>query len=72
VQVVGWLRLSNLQEVDPKDWPHILEIWRTLHIKAAVCLPTLPGHGSSARDVPAWMGFQQIPGSQYWVKMLDQ
>jgi hypothetical protein len=72
VQVVSWLRLSNLQEVDPKDWPHILEIWRTLHIKAAVCLPTLPGHGSSARDVPAWMGFQQIPGSQYWVKMLDQ
>jgi hypothetical protein len=70
VQVVSWLRSAAPGDISPDEWNAIMEKWSALHIKAVIGLPRVGGDAADT-DEPAWMGFRRVPGTPYFVKMVE-
>ncbi len=63
-QVVSWLRPGRLDQVSRLEWEAVLAEWRSLGVRAVVCLI---GGGTSAAEEggpPSWMEFRPIPGAR--------
>ena len=80
-QIVSWWkRKQPLDQNTPEIWSRAEEIWRRLGIKAILyscrdkndAIDTVAnGTASCYPEIPASAGFEQVPGTHYFVKVLQ-